>query len=161
MTDSQFTKLFAAMIGALAILAVVLYLLANSIGGRVTAQIEAAEANQSVAERIRPVGSLKVAANAMMETVIPAANADAHGKGKGTYDAACGACHGTGVAGAPKLGDKAAWTDRIAQGNDKMYSNAINGFQGKAGYMPAKGGNASLSDDDVKAAVDYMVGESK
>lgn len=87
--------------------------------------------------------------------------ATAQANGQKTYQAACFACHGTGVAGAPKTGDKAAWKDRIAQGNDKMYSNAIKGFKGKTGVMPAKGGRADLKDADVKAAVDYMVAQSK
>jgi cytochrome c5 len=81
--------------------------------------------------------------------------------GQKTYQAACFACHGAGVAGAPKTGDKAAWKDRIAQGNDTLYKHAIKGYTGKKGVMPAKGGRADLSDDAVKAAVDYMVAESK
>lgn len=80
--------------------------------------------------------------------------------GKKVYDAACVACHGTGVAGAPKTGDKAAWSARIAQGPATLYEHAIKGFKGKAGYMPPKGGS-SASDDEVKAAVDYMVAASK
>ena len=81
--------------------------------------------------------------------------------GDKVYGQACVACHGAGVAGAPKLGDKAAWKDRIAQGNDKMYEHALKGFQGKAGFMPAKGGRADFSDDDVKAGVDYMVSKAQ
>lgn len=81
--------------------------------------------------------------------------------GDAVYKEACMACHASGVAGAPKLGDKAAWKDRIAQGNDKMYEHAIKGFQGKAGFMPAKGGRADLSDDEVKAAVEHMVSKAK
>jgi cytochrome c5 len=81
--------------------------------------------------------------------------------GKSVYDGLCMACHAAGVAGAPKLGDKAAWEPRIAQGNDLLYQHAIAGFTGKTGMMPPKGGNAALSDDDVKAAVDYMVGAAK
>jgi len=80
--------------------------------------------------------------------------------GKKLYDSACVACHGAGIAGAPKVGDKAAWAPRIAQGNDTLYTHAIKGFQGKAGVMPPKGGSAA-SDDEVKAAVDYMVTASK
>lgn len=85
----------------------------------------------------------------------------AQADGKTTYEASCGTCHVPGVAGAPKTGDQAAWKDRIAQGNDKLYDNAIKGFQGKAGFMPAKGGFPNLSDADVKAAVDHMVSQSK
>jgi cytochrome c5 len=80
--------------------------------------------------------------------------------GKKVYDAACAACHSTGVAGAPKVGDKAAWAPRIKQGSATLYEHAIKGFQGKAGMMPAKGGS-SASDDEVKAAVDYMASASK
>ena len=80
--------------------------------------------------------------------------------GKKAYDAACVACHGAGVAGAPKVGDKAAWADRIKQGDNVMYEHAIKGFQGKNGMMPAKGGSTA-SDEEVKAAVDYMAAASK
>jgi len=80
--------------------------------------------------------------------------------GKKAYDTACFACHGAGIAGAPKLGDKAAWSARIGQGSSVLYEHAIKGFQGKAGVMPPKGGSA-LSDADVKAAVDYMVAAVK
>ncbi|MFY8062303.1 MAG: c-type cytochrome [Usitatibacteraceae bacterium] len=77
--------------------------------------------------------------------------------GEGIYKASCAACHSPGVAGAPKSGDKAAWAPRIAQGKDTLYKHAIGGFQGKGGVMPAKGGNTTLSDADVKSAVDYMI----
>jgi cytochrome c5 len=80
--------------------------------------------------------------------------------GKKIYDTACVACHGAGVAGAPKLGDKANWAPRIQQGSATLYEHAIKGFQGKAGFMPPKGGS-SASDEEVKAAVDYMVAASK
>ena len=65
-------------------------------------------------------------------------------------------CHGAGIAGAPKLGDKAAWAPRIEQGSAVLLEHAIKGFSGKAGMMPAKGGS-SASDEEVKAAVEYMV----
>ena len=80
--------------------------------------------------------------------------------GKKLYEASCQTCHGAGIAGAPKVGDVAAWAPRIAQGVDVMNGHAINGFMGKAGMMPPKGGS-SASDDEVKAAVAYMVAASK
>lgn len=80
--------------------------------------------------------------------------------GKKVYESACVVCHSAGVAGAPKVGDKAAWAPRIKQGNATLYENAIKGYVGKAGVMPAKGGSTK-SDDEVKAAVDYMVSASK
>jgi cytochrome c5 len=82
-------------------------------------------------------------------------------KGEDIYKQTCFACHAAGVAGAPKLGDKAAWGPRIAQGIDTLYTHSLKGFQGKVGMMPAKGGNVALPDADVKAAVDYMVAQSK
>jgi len=78
-----------------------------------------------------------------------------------TYTKTCAMCHAAGIANAPKFGDKLAWKDRIAQGKDTLYKHAIHGFKGAKGFMPAKGGNASLSDDAVKAAVDYMVAHAK
>lgn len=81
--------------------------------------------------------------------------------GQKTYQMACFACHGTGAAGAPKLGDKDAWKDRIAQGMATLEKHAIEGYQGSKGFMPAKGGRADLSDEAVKAAVAYMVEQSK
>ncbi|MFT5588490.1 MAG: cytochrome c5 [Bradyrhizobium sp.] len=80
--------------------------------------------------------------------------------GKKLYDSVCMACHTAGIAGAPKFGDKLAWADRIKQGPAKLHEHAIKGYQGKAGVMPAKGGS-SASDDEVKAAVDYMIAAAK
>lgn len=87
---------------------------------------------------------------------VPAAG-DSAAKGKSIYDASCAACHATGVAGAPKFGDKAAWAPRIKAGTSALYNSALKGKNA----MPPKGGNTALSDDDVKAAVDYMVAQSK
>ncbi len=82
--------------------------------------------------------------------------------GKSTYGSICVACHGSGIPGIPQLGDAAAWAPRIAQGNDTLYEHAIAGYTGASGMpMPAKGGNPSLSDDAVKAAVDYIVTSSQ
>ena len=98
---------------------------------------------------------------ALSAATLMTAAASVQASGEATYKTACFACHGTGAAGAPKFGDKAAWKDRIAQGNEKMYEHTIKGFKGSKGVMPAKGGRADLSDDAVKAAVDYMVAGSK
>lgn len=76
--------------------------------------------------------------------------------GEKLFGSVCATCHTAGLMGAPKLSDKAAWAPRIAQGKDTLYKNAIVGYQGKAGVMPAKGGSQA-SDEEVKAAVDYMV----
>ncbi len=80
--------------------------------------------------------------------------------GEHVFNIVCIACHGMGVAGAPKMGNKAAWAPRIAQGKDILYEHALNGFTGKSGTMPPKGGHSELSDTDVKAAVDYLVSKA-
>ncbi|GAB4508087.1 MAG: hypothetical protein Tsb0026_06040 [Sulfuricaulis sp.] len=172
MTDRAFWKSFAGLVAALVALTVVLFIVAQIVGGKPTKTEEVTADAKAVAERIKPVGELTVGAapaekvasssNAVMDAIIPSANAaGAEDKGKKTYDASCMACHAAGVAGAPKLGDKAAWGPRIAQGNDTLYTHALKGFQGKAGMMPPKGGNMALKDEDVKAAVDYMVSQGK
>jgi cytochrome c5 len=173
MTDRAFLKSFAGLIIALVALTVVLFVVAQIIGGKPTKTIESTADAKAVAERIKPVGELTVGAaqaakaatassNAVMDAIIPSANAAAaEDHGKKLYDTSCMACHAAGVAGAPKLGDKAAWAPRIAQGADTLHTHAIKGFQGKAGMMPPKGGNMSAKDEDVKAAVDYMVSQSK
>jgi cytochrome c len=81
--------------------------------------------------------------------------------GQKVYQQTCFACHGTGAAGAPKFGDKAAWKARIAKGMATLDKHALHGFQGSAGVMPPKGGRMDLSDEDVKNAVAYMVHNSK
>lgn len=81
--------------------------------------------------------------------------------GKPTYDASCAMCHKTGMMGAPKVGDKAAWAPHIAKGMDKMTANSITGYKGAKGQMPAKGGNAKLTPQQVGDAVAYMVSQSK
>lgn len=86
-----------------------------------------------------------------------AATADA---GKAVYGEVCVACHGAGIAGAPKFGDKAAWAPRLAEGTAVLYQHAIAGFQGKSGVMPAKGGS-NKPDADIKAAVDYILNAAK
>ena len=87
----------------------------------------------------------------------PAKISPANKVGENTYKAICTGCHSTGALGAPKLGDKAAWAPRIAQGIDVLYNSALKGKNS----MPAKGGSTALSDAEVKATVDYIVAASK
>jgi len=77
--------------------------------------------------------------------------------GEATYKAACGVCHTSGLAGAPKVGDADAWSERIQQGTDLLIIHALEGYAGSEGYMPAKGGRADLSDEAVTNAVLFMV----
>ncbi|MDH3376031.1 MAG: c-type cytochrome [Gammaproteobacteria bacterium] len=159
MTDKQFFRSFFGLIGGLVTLTVALVALATFVTTGINDKMgdsKQMERDQAIAERVAPVGSITIGDAATV--MVSEANAAESGvDGKTTYETACIACHGAGVAGAPKFGDLSAWKDRIAQGNDALYERAIEGFQGSAGFMPAKGGNAALSDDDVKAAVDHMV----
>jgi len=77
--------------------------------------------------------------------------------GQATWEANCKVCHAVGLAGSPMFGDKNAWAKRIARGKDSLYQHALEGW----GDMPARGGNPNLTDDEVKAAVDYMVANSQ
>ena len=119
-----------------------------------TPAVISAPAADSPAVTAAPIMAMAIPA------VLPAGSAAPAG-GEGVYKGGCVACHGAGIAGAPKVGDKTAWAPRIAQGKPVLYEHAIKGYQGKAGVMPAKGGNVSLADADVKAAVDYMVSLNK
>jgi cytochrome c5 len=99
-----------------------------------------------------------VAAPAPVEAPVQVAE---NAVGKKVYGSVCALCHAANVAGAPKPGDKADWGPRIAQGNEVLYKHAIEGFTGAKGMMPAKGGGANLTDDEIKAAVDHMVSLSR
>ena len=121
-------------------------------------------------ERIKPFGQVAVAGtdNSSLAIVAPPAPAGeapaaaaAPADGKTTYETACAVCHGAGIAGAPKIGDKAAWSPRIARGLATLEKHAIGGFQGETGVMPAKGGRPDLSDELVKATVAHMVSQSR
>lgn len=121
-----------------------------------------------ILEETQPVGKVVLAGSAAGTAAAgqsvagdAAAAVDAD-PGKTVYDSLCFSCHGTGLPNIPQVGKAEDWTDRIAAGNALLYERAINGFTGASGMMmPAKGGNASLSDDDVRAAVDYMVVNSQ
>lgn len=113
---------------------------------------------ESVAQRIRPVADVVIAGSAEASAEqAAAAEGGAEGttavaSGESVYQQSCAACHGTGVMGAPKFGDKGQWGPHLAKGKETLYQSALNGI----GAMPPKGGNMSLSDEAVKAAVDYM-----
>jgi cytochrome c5 len=78
--------------------------------------------------------------------------------GRAVWMGTCEGCHGYGIAGSPRIGDVEAWVPRIAQGKETLYAHALEGFFGKGStYMPPRGGNDALSDDEVRSAVDYMV----
>lgn len=96
------------------------------------------------------LGAVGVVSLAMMSGAFAA-------DGKSVYDATCVACHATGVANAPKLGDKAAWAPRVATGKEALFKAVITG----KGAMPPKAGNANLAEADIRAAIDYMLAAVK
>lgn len=173
--DRHFVNVFSAVLGILILIALVLigvsrFADSGPKGARDTADpLMQAQAH----ERIKPFGQVAVAGqdnSAIAIETPPAPAAGNEGGGapaapakasdpKFVYETACAVCHGMGLAGAPKFGDKGAWGPRIAAGKATLYKHAIEGFQGSVGFMPAKGGRADLSDDAVKAVVDYMVSQ--
>jgi len=162
MSDAQFTNVFSLMIGGLILLTIVLIILAVFVGSGVEkSDINTQVRDSQMAENMEPVGQITVGEVASSEPAPDAGSEEEQtaepGSGASVYQSSCAACHASGVAGAPVLGDEGAWSDRVAQGTDTLYQHAIEGFQGSAGMMPAKGGNPSLSDEEVKAAVDHMV----
>ena len=112
----------------------------------------------AVTERLEPAGKVCVQGDADCGTATVAANSGPR-SGEDVYNAGCMACHSTGAGGAPKVGDTVAWADRIAKGNDVLYDSGVNGLAGTG--MIAKGGCMSCSDEEVTAAVDYMVDNSQ
>lgn len=112
------------------------------------------EKKAAIAERIKPVGEVCVEGDSKCAAAVATASAGPR-SGEEIFNSKCMACHATGAAGAPKVGDKAAWADRIAAG--KLYEHALQGFNA----MPAKGMCMDCSDDEIKATVDFMVSKSK
>lgn len=120
-----------------------------------------ASAAQEAADKVEAAASkAEEAAKPEEKAEAPAADAKlaeaAKVDGKAVYEANCKTCHGGLIPGAPVVGKKEDWAPRIKQGQDTLHKHALEGFNA----MPAKGGNGSLSDDEVKAAVDYMANES-
>ncbi len=153
MSDSKFNRLFLIMIIAMSVLTIILMVLASFASSDVNEELDAQsdlENTQAVAERISPVGEFAATTVASAPTAVIAdlTGAEAY--------APCAACHASGAAGAPIVGDATTWANRLTKGTETLYSNAINGI----GAMPAKGG-MNLSDNTVKAAVDYMLENSK
>lgn len=111
----------------------------------------AQDSDNMVLPRIQPVGNVVLAEATGPKGMLT---------GEAVYGQVCKTCHDAGLAGAPKLADKANWTPRIAQGETVLFQHAIAGYQGKAGAMPAKGGNPDLTDDEVKRAVAFMANRS-
>ena len=166
-------KLIVILLVGFAVPVIILVLIAHFIASETEppASSEAVGTQASTDQRIAPVAQASAAApaaasasapakTAAASSAAPAAGATVADAGKKVYESTCIACHGAGIAGAPKFGDKADWAPIIAQGMPTLYDRALHGYTGKRGMMPPKGGSTA-SDADVKAAVDYMVAAAK
>ncbi len=165
--DDIFWKEFGTILLVLVLFGIAMFFLARAIGAATMARIQASP--RAVAERILPVGEVRVgdptqqaeaSAAQLAMAAASATSAASAGAGDGgepsgetVYNGLCVACHATGVAGAPKLDDNVAWGERMAAGWDAMMANVLKG----KGGMPPKGGNPSLSDDEIRAAIEYML----
>jgi cytochrome c5 len=164
--DKQFFDTFMLVLGILFAVTIALIFLSRAVAAK-TQNIHVLEdpaVKQATEERLAPVAKLAISGQdnsalepAKTQTQVAAADLP----GNQVFQQACSACHGAGIAGAPKFSDKAAWSPRIAQGLPTLYKHALEGFQGKAGFMPAKGGRADFSDKSVTNGVDYMVSAAK
>jgi cytochrome c5 len=164
--DSQFVNSFSLVLGVLVAIAIILFALARSVAAKTqkveiyddpayAAAVQSATApfaQEAVAGQDNSALAIKAPAGAG-----PAIALAVPKTGKELFETVCSSCHGAGIAGAPKAGDKTAWAPRIAEGKATLYQHALGGFTGKAGVMPAKGGRTDLPDDLVKQGVDYMV----
>lgn len=152
--DKQFFTTFFAIMAGLAVLAIILVITAISL----TSEVSEYKAEEVVLENIKPVGQVYVAGESEPEPEPATATAAAGPKsGDAVYNGSCAACHGTGAAGAPKLGDAAAWAPRIAKGMDTLLSNATSGLNA----MPPKGLCMTCSEAELQAAVEYIVNQSQ
>ena len=163
-SDTQFFNSFSMVLGILIAFAIVLFAVARSIGADIQGRniLEDPLAIANVQKNTAPLAQVAIAGkdNTMLAALTaPAAAAPAASvpaTPEAAFQAVCSACHSTGVNGAPKIGDHAAWGPRIAQGKETLYQHAIGG----KGNMPAKGGT-TWPDDTIKKVVDYMVSLNK
>ena len=164
--DRKFFDTFMLVLGILTAITIALMVLAGIISSNTAVKFREEDPlrQHETLEHIKPVARVAVAGQDNAALSAPAAAPVAAAvdmSGDQVYAQVCAACHTAGIAGAPKMGDKAAWGPRIAQGADTLHKHAIEGYQGKAGYMPPKGGRTDLSDQSVINAVEHLVTASK
>jgi cytochrome c5 len=159
--DKQFFTTFASVLIGLGVLAVILYFVAGYMSG----DVDEIKREDVVLENIKPVGQVYIAGQPGAPQAAAAEPAAAGGEaaaaepksGEQVYQSNCMACHATGAAGAPKMGDAAAWAPRIAKGIDVLLTSATNGLNA----MPPKGLCMACSQDELKGAIEYMVSKSQ
>ena len=162
--DSHFFNNFSLVLGILFAVTLVLFAFARHVGAENQGKQVTTDPRylEGVANRLQPVARVAVAgkdnSSLTIVNVGPATTAAAlPADGIAAYETACVACHGAGIAGAPKTGDKAVWGPRLAQGKQTLYTHAVQGYTGKSGVMPAKGGRTDWPDELVQQAVDHML----
>ena len=154
-SDKEFYKLFGYITFFIILLAIIITILSKVFASSVTNDNYDTVKEKATEERLLSSEKINLASNPTFKTEVIEVSSTR--SGKDIYNSVCMSCHMSGAAGAPITGEVDQWSERIAKGNDTLYNNAINGI----GVMPAKGGLMSLSDDDVKLAVDYMIDQSK
>ncbi|MDN5782027.1 MAG: c-type cytochrome [Luteimonas sp.] len=168
--DLDFLKHFSMVIGFLAVVTLALLLFANHLNGVIPVEVSPA-AQRATQTRIASAGDVYAGATgaASQAAAVAAAGAAAAAQvayggtmdGSVVFNNLCTGCHTSGAGGAPTL-DKAHWANRITEGTETLYKHAIDGYTGPdGGIMPPKGGNPALTDDQVKATVDWMLGNLK
>lgn len=165
--DSHFFNVFSVVLGLLVAFAIGVFALARYVGQHEQNAnvLKDPMLQESVEARISNPARVAVAGedNSALTIAAPVASSGAAAAtvafkdGAEVYEGACKACHGIGLAGAPKAGDAAAWGPRLAKGKPTLYDHAIKGFTGTAGIMPPKGGRTDVSDDLIRQAVDHLV----
>ena len=165
--DTHFFNVFSMVIGLLVTVTICLFALARIVASHTQEKqvLSEPEYSKHVAARVTEPSREAVAgadnSTLAIKTETPAAAGSAAPatakNGTDLFDQTCSVCHGQGIAGAPKAGDKAAWAPRIAQGKATLYEHALKGYQGKTGVMPPKGGRTDAPDDLVRQAVDHMI----
>jgi len=164
--DAQFINVFSLVIGILVTITVLIFALARSVAGR-TQDVEVYDDSAyvaSVQQRTALFVREAVAGqnNAALKIEAPAGAGPSVAlpvptNGKELFEQVCQTCHGPGLVGAPKAGDKAAWASAVTEGKPTLYQHALDGFTGTTGTMPPKGGRTDLPDALIKQGVDYML----
>ncbi|WP_154223935.1 c-type cytochrome [Marinicella rhabdoformis] len=154
--DSIFFRNFSILLAVLILLTIILAVGASMFQDNLVENLKDRADRSGIQADIKPAASVNTDPNAVVEVAVAqVAPFDGSTDGEMIYNNVCAACHGTGAGGAPKL-EAAAWAGRLDKGSDAVLANAINGYTGDAGMMPAKGGRADLTDEQVQAAVEFM-----
>ena len=168
--DTHFVNTFSMVIGILVLVAICLIALARTVAAHTqeTDSVEQRDFAASVASRIEPLSQEAIVGQNNADLAIKPDSPAGSGvvlpipkDGTQVYEQVCSACHGLGIAGAPKAGDAAVWGPRIAKGKNVLYDHALHGFTGTAGTMPAKGNRLDIPDAIIEEGVDHMMDMAK